>query len=358
MNTTCHPVTHTARFALILIVGAVCALSPARLSAKPAPLRSSCGALEGVALRLCHAYCDAQHCDVRSRPSCAVLRRVLQRLTGSEVFPCDAVLNNADARRRLCGDGKVNPHREQCDPPGSLCANGQLCNNDCMCPAPLCGNGQVDAGEQCDASGPRCADGQACNADCTCPPALCGNGQVDAGEECDPAGLPCPDGQACNADCTCPAPLCGNGTLDPGEECDPAAGLCSNGQPCDPDCTCAPIVCGNGRVDVGEACDPPGSQCTPGGVCSPDCTCRGPNPECQSATCDNFLPCDPAASCAFPVCGTTAEGGGLCVDGDTQCDLLLDCTTSSDCPMGSLCVVESCCLRSVCVPDRAYCPVP
>lgn len=271
-----------ATIAIILIAGAFCTLSPARLSAKGREgmrrRETACVGLRGAAFGLCHAYCEAERCDVHPRRSCELLRRIFHRLTGSLVFPCDA----------FCGDARINQPNEECDPPGSLCL-----------------------------------DGQACDPDCSCPPPPCGNGVVDPGEQCDPAGVHCPDGQPCNPNCSCPPPLCGNGTVDPGEQCDPAGPPCADGQPC-----------------------------------HPDCTCRGPNPECQQSSCDNFIPCAPAASCAQPVCGTTAEGGGLCVDGDTQCDLLLDCTTSGNCPAGSLCVVNSCCGRAVCVPTLAFCPVP
>jgi len=33
----------------------------------------------------------------------------------------------------VCGDGDVDPG-EDCDPPGSLCANGEICQGDCTCP--------------------------------------------------------------------------------------------------------------------------------------------------------------------------------------------------------------------------------
>jgi hypothetical protein len=35
----------------------------------------------------------------------------------------------------ICGDGNIEPS-EDCDPPGALCANGELCLDDCTCPGP------------------------------------------------------------------------------------------------------------------------------------------------------------------------------------------------------------------------------
>ena len=88
--------------------------------------------------------------------------------------------------------------------------------------------------------------------------------------------------------------------------------------------------------------------------CGPD----SPNPECTGATCGTFIPCNPGTTCPNPVCVTTAEGGGLCVEGTTPCGGLLDCTATSDCPPGSICAVQTCCDRPVCVPVEAFCPAP
>jgi hypothetical protein len=100
-----------------------------------------CSALSGAAFGLCNAYCEAQDCDVHPRPSCPVLRRNFEKITGSPVFPCD----------RGCGD-EIVQRGEDCDPPGSECPDGRICNMDCTCPEPFCGDGIVDSGEQCDGS--------------------------------------------------------------------------------------------------------------------------------------------------------------------------------------------------------------
>lgn len=80
-----------------------------------------------------------------------------------------------------------------------------------------------------------------------------------------------------------------------------------------------------------------------------------PNPECEGATCETFIPCDPAGGCEMPVCATIAEGGGVCVEGTTPCAGLLGCASSADCPGDGLCVVETCCRIPVCAQPEIWC---
>ena len=88
-----------------------------------------------------------------------------------------------------------------------------------------------------------------------------------------------------------------------------------------------------------------------------DCECAGgPDPACAGATCETYIPCDdPDSTCAAPVCATTAEGGGVCVEGLTPCEGLPRCTGSGDCPEGWICVVATCCGEPVCIPPEAFC---
>ena len=153
-----------------------------------------CSDLHGAAFGLCNAYCEAQDCDVHPRPSCAVLRRNFTRLTGSPVFPCDT----------FCGDGTVNQRTEDCDPPGSACADERICQMDCTCPEPACGDGILDPGEDCDPPGSACSSAAAriCEDDCTCPAPICGDGIIDPGEQCDPPNSVCPGG-FCATTCIC-----------------------------------------------------------------------------------------------------------------------------------------------------------
>ena len=149
---------------------------------------------------------------------------------------------------------------------------------------------------------------------------------------------------------------CGDGVVNgPDEECDAAGGPCADGQPCNADCTCPPPLCGNGRLDAQEQCDPPGSTCAAGDVCSAACTCPGPNPECAGSVCGAFVPCNPGTACEDPVCASTAEGGGACIEGTIVCEDLADCTATADCPDGGPCVVDTCCGRPVCIPLIAAC---
>jgi len=76
---------------------------------------------------------------------------------------------------------------------------------------------------------------------------------------------------------------------------------------------------------------------------------------CQGQTCGNFSTCNPGSGCGNPVCATISEGGGVCVEGQTPCAGLADCTTSADCA-GGLCLVGTCCGRPVCVGATAFCP--
>lgn len=95
-------------------------------------------------------------------------------------------------------------------------------------------------------------------------------------------------------------------------------------------------------------------------ACGPDLPPE--RPECAPATCATFIPCtqneaDPDV-CAQPVCVSTAEGKGYCMEGATPCDGLAGCSSSSDCSTGEVCAVQTCCGRNVCVPADAFCPAP
>ena len=140
----------------------------------------------------------------------------------------------------VCGDGVVNQGSEACDDSAETAA----CDADCT--AASCGDGHINgaAGEDCDDSG----ESAQCDVDCTA--VACGDGQANAsaGEACDDGG----DSTTCDADCT--APECGDGYANAaaGEACDSGAVDTSM---CDADCSAA--VCGDGYLNAaaGEACD-------------------------------------------------------------------------------------------------------
>lgn len=165
-----------------------------------------CSGLSGAAFGLCNAYCEAQDCDVHARPSCPVLRRNFEKITGSPVFPCD----------QACGDGTIQ-RGEDCDPPGSGCSDGRTCNPDCTCPEPFCGDEIVDPGEQCDPPGSLCTTGIPCSDDCTC--------ETEPGACCECVGTAAPICQDNLSPSACIAqPGCTVGA--PGTTCSPEVGRC------------------------------------------------------------------------------------------------------------------------------------
>jgi hypothetical protein len=86
--------------------------------------------------------------------------------------------------------------------------------------------------------------------------------------------------------------------------------------------------------------------------CGPD----APNPECTGASCGNFLPCNAPNSCSNPVCVTTDDGLGACVEGATPCGALTLCPNGKgDCPAGYICALQTCCGNPVCVGPEAFC---
>jgi len=180
-----------------------------------------CSGLSGAVFGLCTAYCEAQDCDVHPRPSCAQLRVLFQQLTGSSTFPCDP----------RCGNGAIE-QGEECDPPGSGCAAGDICNQACVCErvpsCPVCGDGVVAPREQCDDGG----ESVLCDDDCTF--RVCGDRNINetAGEQCDEGG----ESVLCDDDCT--RPVCGDGNVNEhaGEQCELDSD-CGSGFQC-VGCTC------------------------------------------------------------------------------------------------------------------------
>lgn len=86
-----------------------------------------------------------------------------------------------------------------------------------------------------------------------------------------------------------------------------------------------------------------------------NCGPESPDPECEPATCDTFIPCENPGECNSPVCGSIVAGGGACVEGAARCASLTPCPNgNSDCTDG-LCFKDSCCGQPVCQPFSNFC---
>jgi hypothetical protein len=123
---------------------------------------------------------------------------------------------------------------------------------------------------------------------------------------------------------------------------------------CEPGQTFCPDGCTDTNADPSN-CGTCGVVCSTGQACASGTCTTNPNPECMGQTCETFTPCNANACSGNGVCGSTAEGGGLCIDGSTLCSSLATCTTSADCPSGVICFVNSCCVVGVCVPPADFC---
>lgn len=256
-----------------------------------------CDGYTGDAFGVCNAYCEAQDCNLQpDKQSCKVLLARFQKITSEKTPPC-----------HVCGDGLVNNPAEECDDGNNTACDG--CSPKCR--LEKCGDGTVCPTEECDDGNNSACDG--CSPVCT--REYCGDGLQCPGEECEP-GTNCDSGP-CSNECLCPVI---------------------------PDCPCG-SSCSTADGQQGVCKDTDGN-----GSC--ECT-QNPNPECQPATCSTFVPCT-GSGCGAPVCGSTTEGGGVCVEGATPCAGLADCTTSADCSAG-LCLMQTCCGRNVCVPTTAFC---
>ena len=362
--------------------------------ASPPSQEDDCNGLSGAAFGLCTAYCEAQDCDAFPQASCARLRENFQKVTGTVVFPCDA----------FCGDGVLNQPGEECDPPASpSCQDGLLCGAACTCPTdplPSCNDTnpnheQIEAavldaiipgtnpwgnlddfalflnqleiklgcslGEE--PTGPAAAsvelEGQWCAAAGV---DYCGPGTSESGITV-PGTPGCLNDACCQHD-GCYARDCVEGPCwftPQSQECDDSSGsvlaTCNLAGSCGvldllhPSAVvvCTLVNCFTNSLD---------SRCVAFRIArllaNPECA-DPPSCECAGQTCETFTDCNPGSPCSAPVCGSTAEGGGLCIEGATPCSGLADCGTSADCGAG-VCFVNSCCVRSVCVDPVAFCP--
>ncbi len=239
------------------------------------------------------------------------------------------------ACRAVCGDDRVDSP-EECDGGDSAACFG-LCQSDCTCPAPHCGNGILEAGEHCDGSqysqdcGQGAQPGQVgCDSSCGC----C----IETGYPgCDV--LPCCD----------PEPYCAvspgfdyctlHGGL--GDPCLLGAPSCSESLLCEPD----PVF---GSIGYGVCCG--------FGECSADDEC------CFGGTCDTGQCCvENGGECRISQTGALGCcAGQLCCEG-------VSCPQQASIPpgevfvgaccadVGSACTAGSQCCSGTCDPGSNQC---
>jgi cysteine-rich repeat protein len=133
---------------------------------------------------------------------------------------------------------------------------------------PVCGNGELEAGEICDDG--NVVEGDGCESDCRKTP-FCGDGILDPGEQCDEGDQN--GGGVCELNCT-KTPVCGDEYKDPGEECDDG-----NEDSNDACVACKKAVCGDGIVYAGF------EECDDGNPINTDACLN----ECKDATCGDQI---------------------------------------------------------------------
>lgn len=368
------------------------------LPAQTAFAGALCSGLSGGALGICTAYCESEQCLKKpSQRSCAELRKTFHKLTGASQLPCEGG----------CGDGTVDPSSEQCDPPASpSCSGGLLCTKDCTCPA--------TPTQSCEETQPSTEQIEAAVlaalVDLTNPwqnlsefELLLRRTEAELGCVLSAAeGTPAPESllpldQGC---AEAGVQYCGPGTSEAGTVVPTAQCLneacCQHDRCYGADCVASECVwtpqsqaCDSAPASVIATCDGQGGCglldllrpsvvfiCTAARCLNtsfpynlvPSCVALRTarillNPQCLDAatcdctgqTCETFTTCNPGSACTAPVCGSTAEGGGACVEGTTSCASLADCTSSADCN-GGICFVNTCCGRPVCGPTAIFCP--
>jgi len=224
----------------------------------------------------------------------------------------------------LCGNGELDAG-EVCDDGNVVSGDGcaSTCNSE-----EYCGNGVLDVvvGEQCEDG--NAVDGDGCSSDCLLEALefpYCGDGTQDPGEECDDGGNDPGDG--CGPGCWIEG--CGNGFLDPGEECED--GNAFDGDGCDSACAIEvpPAYCGDGLPAFGEECDDGNTD--PGDGCGPSCLVEDcgngvldPGEECEDGNATNGDGCNTLCELeppdvVPPECGNgVPEPGEECDDGGTD----------------------------------------
>lgn len=273
---------------------------------------------------------------------------------GGEISDTESdTIDSFDAGQQggFCGDGKLDPHREECDNglgPSGAPESGDGCDR--FCRIEECGNGRVEDNEECDDTlllfgEPQNGDG--CDRQCRIE--FCGNRRRESNEECDDgvgqSGLP-ESGDGC--DRFCRIEECGNNRIEDNEECDDNLllfGAPLSGDGCDRFCRIE--ECGNGRVEDNEDCDPGEDSDESCVECRWATTCidcaellcsdyAGVNAfdECYDAPVEEGNRCATLVGCAREHCGGETLAACYCGDRSVQ-----DCVLSG--PLNGQCVQET-----------------
>jgi len=93
MKSICATVSALLLGGLITLPSGALAYGDGTPDTDPPAEESSCDAAElrGAAFGLCIAYCEANDCEIQpDKHACEVLRANYARITGEDLFPCDA----------------------------------------------------------------------------------------------------------------------------------------------------------------------------------------------------------------------------------------------------------------------------
>ena len=181
--------------------------------------------------------------------------------------------------------------------------------------APVCGDGNKDAGEECD-EGAKNSDTGTCTT--MCKKAACGDGFKQMNEECD-EGAKNSDTGTCTTKCQ--APACGDGFLQPNEECD--LGLMNSDTGA---CTsmCKNAKCGDGLVSPTEGCDLGAASNSDTGACTTMCksaTCGDSLVQAMVEQCDLGMGNNLDTGACTTMCKNAACGDGFVRAGVEGCDM-------------------------------------
>jgi len=237
----------------------------------------------------------------------------------------------------VCNVGACNAGSGLCEAQpsneGGTCDDSELCTENDVCTAGVCGGSALDCSAEDDAcfvgvcnsgtgicepveqpDGTACDDGDACTMDTTCTTGVCG----------DPTPVTCDDGNSCTVD-TCDS---GTGCIftpdddqDENSEPDP----CDDGDLCTVTDVCTGGVCGGVAMDCSVLDD----QCNLG-------ICNATTGVCEPLNLTTGTPCDDANACTV---GDSCDTGA-CVPG-----------APADCDDGNVCTIDSCDSVAGCLND-------